>query len=115
MFHSSLWSVQFPVKIGGEKFYSYPSYLKSIHWKDLRGTILERDKGVCYCCKRPHANIVHHLTYKNFPRTRAKNLITVCKSCHGEIHKAFHEDSDYFHKWGGMLRLVKDIRRKYSR
>ena len=62
-------------------------YLKSDAWRRKRYVVLKRDNWRCvYCGAR--ANQVHHKKYarKNIGKEPIKWLVSVCKSCHNDIH-----------------------------
>lgn len=56
----------------------------------IKGSIRERDNYSCVVCKMPESEHkiklhVHHIDY-NKTNNKSKNLITVCRFCHGKIH-----------------------------
>lgn len=65
---------------------------KSLEMVMWRKKVFERDKYTCQICKKkgdylePH----HILFYSNFPKLRSilENGITLCKSCHIDVHKS---------------------------
>lgn len=66
----------------------YTDFLQSTYWYKTRKIVLKRDNNMCTKCGSKENLHVHHLTYDNHHNERAhlENLITVCKSCHEEIH-----------------------------
>lgn len=69
-------------------------YLRSAHWKQARATILARDGHTCKLCgihesktKEKYLH-VHHQTYASVWNEKEQDLISLCHSCHTEIHKA---------------------------
>ena len=66
-------------------------YRDKKHFNGLRKTVLNRDKHVCQSCFSP-GNVVHHIDgngrgSKN-PNNNLDNLVTLCRSCHLDIHNA---------------------------
>lgn len=73
----------------------YVKFYNSSQWKKLRAMIISRDNGLCICCLREGivsvADIVHHVVETKSDwskRLDSSNLISVCTSCHNEIHKS---------------------------
>lgn len=64
----------------------YREYLKTDHWKKLRGIAIDRDK----CCKRCNSVInlqVHHKKYRGTPlESEIMDLETLCRKCHQSEH-----------------------------
>lgn len=69
------------------KFAKYSNYIQSNEWKIIRKKVLIRDNNLCQVCKKNSAEEVHHLTYDNLFREELEDLLSVCKTCHKEIHK----------------------------
>ena len=70
------------------------AFYNSKEWQATREYILKRDLYMCVKCGKP-AEEVHHkikLTPSNIDDVnvtmKADNLISLCKDCHFEIHKA---------------------------
>ena len=57
-------------------------------YSSRREAILHRDNYTCQCCGKKHTRLeVHHIVFRSRGGTDdEKNLITVCKECHGAIH-----------------------------
>jgi 5-methylcytosine-specific restriction endonuclease McrA len=68
----------------------YHKYLKSADWKSNRLDVLKRDSFSCRRCGengRPGNELdVHHLTYERIYHEELRDLITLCRGCHGEVH-----------------------------
>lgn len=67
----------------------YEDYLKSDYWKILREKRLKLDNYKCKRCGRTSNLEVHHNTYIYRGKGVAKeikNLITLCRDCHQELH-----------------------------
>ena len=71
---------------------NYNKFLNSDYWKSVKAMVLARDKYKCTVCGSTLRLEVHHLTYDNHgnEHNHKSDLITVCHSCHYNIHK----DSD---------------------
>lgn len=56
----------------------------------LKYTVLERNKNQCIICGSKNKLVVHHIDGTNYKLGNAnntlENLMTVCESCHHEIH-----------------------------
>jgi 5-methylcytosine-specific restriction endonuclease McrA len=66
-------------------FDSYQEYLESYIWKDRQKLMLKMYPK-CYKCRKK-ATCVHHKTYKNVGEEKQRDLLTLCWSCHEEVHK----------------------------
>ena len=71
-------------------------------WQRLRAAILRRDKYQCQMCKRygriKEAKDVHHIKFlEDHPELAPDpdNLISLCRSCHREIHDGEQEKKFY--------------------
>lgn len=73
------------------KYESYQEYLASEEWKQKRALVLERDKHRCRRCgAKGYGTIlhVHHMWYpQNWGEESIDDLITLCDSCHKEVHE----------------------------
>lgn len=65
--------------------YYHNVYLKSEHWKELRGRKL-LTTPFCEECQRIHNLDVHHINYKNLYDVLLEDLMTLCRSCHKKKH-----------------------------
>ncbi len=63
---------------------AHREYLKSATWKDIRQQVLERDNHTCRCGQRGYD--VHHKHYRNWGNERLEDLITLCRTCHEQLH-----------------------------
>ncbi len=64
----------------------YQAYLDGPIWETIRLIILDRDDFTCQKCKKTRATQVHHRTYDRIYNEHPDDLISVCGSCHREIH-----------------------------
>ena len=92
-------------------------FYQSKAWKSVREIALKRDNYICQKCKIRPAELVHHKihlnpqnVYDNSIALDLNNLISVCASCHAELHKGEHgmgrineEDYPYTFDDKGML------------
>lgn len=62
-------------------------YLKSDAWQRKRYVVLKRDNWLCVYCGAK-ATQVHHLRYAkyNIGKEPIDWLVSVCKSCHDDLH-----------------------------
>ncbi|MHC4211413.1 MAG: AAA family ATPase [Planctomycetota bacterium] len=64
----------------------------------MRARVLARDRHRCRCCGSPHSLQMHHvIPWSKGGRTRMKNLISMCRTCHALVH-------------AGLLVLVGDVK-----
>ncbi|WP_440894962.1 HNH endonuclease [Amphibacillus sp. Q70] len=68
-------------------------FYKSGPWRKCRGTILERDGYLCQICMQVDdpipADTVHHIIHLKDDPSKAldeDNLISVCFTCHNDLH-----------------------------
>lgn len=61
--------------------------ISSKAWNTLKEQILERDGHRCVQCLNKENLQVHHLTYKRVGKEVLKDLVTLCKRCHDEVHR----------------------------
>lgn len=64
----------------------YKEYLQSEDWRQIRVTRLRADNFTCQKCGSKQNLQVHHLTYERVGCECIKDLITLCKDCHSEVH-----------------------------
>ena len=62
---------------------SYPEYLASPQWRNIRARALKRDNYRCVKCLRP-ATEVHHTKYdhQTLVGQKINGLASVCRDCH---------------------------------
>jgi len=73
-------------------------YLKSDHWKQLRGKKLSINP-VCQICGKGGNPDVHHLFYGELYNVRIDWLVTLCRGCHNRVHQlklSFDPDFQWF-------------------
>jgi hypothetical protein len=74
-------------KVKTRRDYYREVYLKSDAWQRKRFVVLKRDNWRCVYCGSP-AMQVHHKKYarKNIGKEPIEWLVSVCKSCHEQLH-----------------------------
>lgn len=63
-------------------------------WKDIRKKILERDSWNCRVCRTDDNLHVHHIDYSR-DNNEMENLVTLCRDCHGGIHRENYMPCDH--------------------
>lgn len=64
-------------------------FRSSQQWKNKRAEILLRDNSQCKICGNKNNLQVHHIySLDNYPEMKLENsnLITLCTSCHHDVH-----------------------------
>ena len=59
---------------------------------EFKKHVRERDKYICYICKKEHSIIVHHLNSYNLDienRFNADNGVVLCEECHKNFHRQY--------------------------
>ena len=85
------------------KRYDEHKFYKTKEWRKKRLEMLKRDNFECQMCKerglQTQAQTVHHIVHLRDDRSLAledKNLVSLCLSCHNEVHpeklKKYHAD-----------------------
>lgn len=72
------------------KFQYQTSDYKDVRWMKLRNEVLIRDQYKCQACKGVIEIQVHHVRYVKHGKiwdSPMKDLVTLCKDCHGKIHQ----------------------------
>jgi len=70
-----------------KRFKTYNDYLKSDEWKSLKKIYFINIKKICIGCRSKKTIQLHHKSYKRLGGlNEVKDLISVCKKCHNEIH-----------------------------
>ncbi len=90
----------------GESVETYPEYLMTRHWRELRAWILS-ERGheceVCYSTERLH---VHHKHYRTIGHEHPGDLQVLCETCHFDVHDGWDERR--------AVREVRDARFAFS-
>jgi len=73
-------------------FIRYDEYLKSEEWHETRTMVRLHDSNMCTNCQADTNLQVHHMTYVNVGQEELDDLITLCESCHKEIHSMQYSD-----------------------
>lgn len=65
----------------------YKEYLKTPEWQDRRKKALSFAKYCCQLCNASGVQLdVHHRTYANRGNEKMRDLIVLCRTCHGKHH-----------------------------
>ena len=85
--------------------YRKHAYLNSIEWKQRRHSVLVRDQYTCQICNSTSNLQVHHMSYKNLFHEPLDDLITLCDTCHANIHNTFGypQTVEQYQQWSHML------------
>ena len=65
----------------------YNDYLRSAAWKKRKRLVMEREGGLCECCRINRAGNAHHLTYMHVGAEPLWDLVAVCPECHDFLHE----------------------------
>jgi 5-methylcytosine-specific restriction endonuclease McrA len=66
------------------------TYLASRQWKDLRIQVLKRDNFQCRKCQVANVPFeIHHITYIRLGNEELSDLVTLCRSCHQQVHNKY--------------------------
>jgi len=80
----------------------YLEYINSPRWKKKKNKFLKYYGRICMKCGRtPKDNVfidVHHINYQNLGFETYKDVIILCRECHGQYHISRHS---YF---GGLIK-----------
>lgn len=58
-------------------------------WQEKRKERLSKDNNRCYSCDTTKRLQVHHITYKRLYNENITDLVTLCRSCHQEVHTKY--------------------------
>ena len=72
-------------RLRGLGYKSYPHYLASRHWIELRRRYRESDLPQECICGEEHVQL-HHLTYERIGAEDLADLTPLCKRCHAMAH-----------------------------
>ena len=99
----------------------YQEYLKTPHWQDVRRRRLEIDGYRCALCGEVYDLNVHHRHYNSLWRESAEtDTITLCRSCHENLHAVLKEYGPEFSRlrdvWRAKVReRLRDINKEFER
>lgn len=80
------------MKHEGEAFNRHWGYQKGLNYEfaNTKAMILNRDNYICQCCKGKHKDSkleVHHIVFRSQGGSdEESNLITLCHTCHSNLH-----------------------------
>ena len=72
------------------------AYYATPHWKTVSAERKQFDNFTCQQCRKQSDLETHHWRYELFEEDLLLDLITLCKSCHNEIHDAVSGSSVHF-------------------
>ena len=72
----------------------YKSYLTSDHWILTRRVVLILYGSRCAVCGSSSSLDVHHRSYEFICRERLIDLVVLCRTCHGIVHKLRERHND---------------------
>lgn len=64
----------------------YGDYLRTPHWRVMRGVAMKRANGMCEQCQIAYADDVHHLTYERLGAENPEDIVALCRACHAKAH-----------------------------
>lgn len=64
----------------------YSEYLRTAHWKGVREYALLRAGYRCQLCNSEASLDVHHRTYQGKGSEDYRDVIALCRDCHGKFH-----------------------------
>jgi hypothetical protein len=64
----------------------YTEYLQSSEWREVRKVAIARAGGRCQGCNIDGLLDVHHRTYERRGAEEIRDLVALCRTCHGRIH-----------------------------
>lgn len=84
-----------PIKRSFNQFMSAQdkyAYMFSDKWFNLRSAVFERDNYTCQSCGSTHLLRCHHIDYSRLGDEFLSDLITLCDTCHTNLHKQLGYD-----------------------
>ena len=66
---------------------NYHQYLRSGDWRRFRELVIQLRGYRCQLCQDTKKIEVHHMSYKRVGSEDLRDVLIVCNSCHGFIHK----------------------------
>jgi hypothetical protein len=79
-------------RLGDLKSTRYADYLQTPHWQKTRESALERADFRCQLCSAGQVILdVHHNTYEHLGEELPRDLIVLCRECHGKLHDKLPE------------------------
>lgn len=73
-------------KVNDKRDYYRSVYLKSEHWKHLKSSKL-KESPFCESCGVKNHLEAHHIRYGSLYDILTKDLLTLCRSCHTNLHE----------------------------
>jgi len=80
-------AMKLPPEVVALRSLSYPEYLQTDHWQNLRKRALGRAHYRCQLCNTNGTQLdVHHRTYERLGHERLGDLTVLCTDCHAKYH-----------------------------
>lgn len=70
--------------------YSYPEYLQTNHWQDVREAAMRAARWICQMCPpvmKVRAVDAHHFRYDNLGDEQPGDVVALCRPHHTEWHE----------------------------
>ncbi len=94
----------------------YENYLKSDAWRRKREQRFHIDGYRWVMCGAKHSLQAHHLTYNRiYHEDVRKDLVTLCKRCHNDVHGFLSDDKKYYPKQMAYENALHDILKLHNR
>lgn len=74
------------IRLREQGYRSYPHYLKSAHWADVRREYQASGLPQDCFCGETEAIQLHHMTYERVGREELSDLTPLCPTCHAMVH-----------------------------
>ena len=69
------------------------AYMASSQWRDIRLTVIKRDRYECQMCGIDGVPLeVHHITYERLGHEHYDDLVSLCRTCHQSVHDRYGYD-----------------------
>lgn len=65
----------------------YKAYIASPKWKLKTEAYYKKNGRYCKACKVTKPLHVHHMTYERLGHERLGDLVSLCYTCHAEVHR----------------------------
>lgn len=73
--------------ITGEVVASYPQYINTQHWRNIKKAYKYSHEYKCQHCGDTSPGLhLHHLTYERIGNERMSDLMYLCELCHAVVH-----------------------------
>lgn len=91
---------------------TYREYLRTPHWKRVRTAYWASGLEVeCAVCGTGQEVELHHKSYRNLGRETPADLVPLCRTHHGALHRLRRSPTG---ERLPTVRLVRELRRRYA-